>query len=88
MIQETLFALCDPTRREILKMLKKGSKTAGEIAERFDISPPAISRHLSVLKDAELVKTYREGKFIVYESNFEPIEDLDDWIRELLKENL
>jgi DNA-binding transcriptional ArsR family regulator len=88
MIQETLFALCDPTRREILKMLKKGSKTAGEIAERFDISPPAISRHLSVLKDAELVETRREGKFIVYESNFEPIEDLDDWIRELLKENL
>ena len=88
MIQETLFALCDPTRREILKMLKKGSKTAGEIAERFDISPPAISRHLSVLKDAELVETHREGKFIVYESNFEPIEDLDDWIRELLKENL
>lgn len=88
MIQETLFALCDPTRREILKMLKKGSKTAGEIAERFDISPPAISRHLSVLRDAELVETRREGKFIVYESNFEPIEDLDDWIRELLKENL
>lgn len=88
MIQETLFALCDPTRREILKMLKKGSKTAGQIAERFDISPPAISRHLSILKDAELVEPRREGKFVVYEPKFDRLEDLDDWIRELLKENL
>ena len=79
MIQETLLALCDPTRREILKMLKKGNKTMGEIAERFDISPPAISRHLAVLRDAELVDTHREGKFIVYEAKFDPIEDLDDW---------
>lgn len=88
MIQETILALNDPTRREILKMLKKGSKTAGEIAERFDISPPAISRHLAVLRDAELVETRREGKFVVYEPRFDPIEDLDDWLRELLKENL
>ncbi len=88
MIQETLLALCDPTRREILKMLKKSNKTVGEIAERFDISPPAISRHLAVLRDAELVDTHREGKFIVYEAKFDPIEDLDDWLRELLKENL
>ena len=88
MIQQTILALGDPTRREILKMLKKGSKTAGEIAERFDISPPAISRHLSVLRDAELVDTQRVGKFIVYEATLCPIEDLDDWLRELLKENL
>ncbi len=88
MMQETLFALCDPTRREILKMLKKGCKTAGEIAERFDISPPAISRHLSVLRDAELVEARREGKFIVYELRLDPLEDLDDWIRNLLKENI
>ena len=69
-------------------MLKKGCKTAGEIAERFDISPPAISRHLAVLRDAELVDTRREGKFIVYEPRFKPIEDLDDWLRELLQDNL
>ena len=87
MIQETLLALCDPTRREILKMLKKGGKTAGEIAERFDISPPAISRHLAVLRNAELVEAKREGKFIYYESNLDPLIDLDDWIRNLLKEN-
>lgn len=88
MMQETLFALCDPTRREILKMLKKGSKTAGEIAERFDISPPAISRHLSILKDAELVETRREGKFVVYELICEPLDELDDWLRNMMKENL
>lgn len=88
MIQETLFALCDPTRREILKMLQKSSKNAGEIAERFDISPPAVSRHLAVLKEAELVETRREGKFIVYELVFDPLEDLDAWIRDFLKENL
>ena len=88
MIQQTLFALCDPTRREILKMLKRGSKTAGEIAERFDISPPAISRHLAVLREAELVDASREGKFIVYELKTEPLCDLDDWICELAKEEL
>lgn len=88
MLQQTLFALCDPTRREILKMLKNGCKTAGEIAERFDISPPAISRHLAVLRDAELVDTHREGKFIVYEPKFEPLLDLNDWICELSKEEL
>ena len=88
MIQETFLALCDPTRREILKMLKKGKKNAGQIAERFDVSLPAISRHLSVLREAELVEANREGKYIVYELKITPIEDLDDWLRELLKENL
>ena len=66
MLQQTLLALSDPTRREILKMLKRGDKTAGEISERFDISAPAISRHLSVLKDAELIFAQREGKFLIY----------------------
>ena len=86
MIQKTILALSDPTRREILNMLKKGNKTAGEIAERFDISPPAISRHLAVLRESELVETRREGKFIVYEARLDPIEDLDEWLRELLAE--
>lgn len=88
MIQETLLALCDPTRREILKMLKKGPKTAGEICSRFDISTPAISRHLSVLRDADLVDSRREGKFIYYELTISPLEDLGDWINNFLKENL
>lgn len=88
MIQKTLLALSDPTRREILKMLKKGDKTAGEISERFDISAPAISRHLSVLKDAELVVAQREGKFLFYSLYREPLEVLDDWIKDFLKEEL
>lgn len=87
MIQQTLLALSDPTRREILKMLKKGDKTAGEIAERFDISAPAISRHLSVLKDAELVVAQREGKFLLYSLYCEPLELLDGWINNFLNED-
>ena len=87
MIQQTLLALSDPTRREILKMLKKGDKTAGEIAERFDISAPAISRHLSVLKDAELVVVQREGKFLLYSLYCEPLELLDGWINNFLNED-
>lgn len=87
MIQQTLNALSDPTRREILKMLKKGAKTTGEISERFDISLPAISRHLSVLREAELVSTYREGKFVIYGLNEQPLEDLWAWIRDFLRDN-
>lgn len=87
MLQQTILALSDPTRREILKMLKRGSKTAGEINERFDISPPAISRHLAVLREAELIEARREGKFIYYELISSPLEDLDSWLREFLREN-
>ena len=86
MIEQTLLALCDPTRREIIKMLRHCDRTAGEICERFDISPPAISRHLAILRDAELVISWREGKFIYYSLNTEPIEDLDGWLRDLLRE--
>ena len=84
MIQRTLLALSDPTRREILKLLRRGERTVGEINERFDISPPAISRHLCVLKDAELVKSRREGKFIYYSLDADEIEGLREWLKELL----
>lgn len=87
MIQRTLLALSDPTRREILKILRKGDRTAGEISERFDVSAPAISRHLAVLRDAELVLSRREGKFLYYSLSTEPLEFLDDWIDEFIKEN-
>jgi DNA-binding transcriptional ArsR family regulator len=86
MIGQTLLALCDPTRREILKTLKKGPKTVGEIAERFDVSTPAISRHLSVLREAELVLATRQGKFIFYELNSEPIYDVRSWLDVLLRD--
>lgn len=84
MIQRTLLALSDPTRREILKLLRRGERTVGEINERFDISPPAISRHLCVLKDAELVKSRREGKFIYYSLDADEIERLREWLKELM----
>lgn len=83
MLQQTLTALSDPIRREILKMLKRGPKTAGEISERFDVSAPAISRHLAVLREAELICARREGKFIIYDVSSDPLEDLSDWLRDL-----
>ena len=82
-VQQTLKALDDPIRREILGMLKKGRMSAGEIAERFDITGAAISRHLSVLKDADLVRDTREGKFIYYELNTSVLEEVLVWIADL-----
>ena len=82
-LQQTLKALADPTRREILNLLKSGKKSAGEICEHFDILAAAISRHLSVLKDANLVYDTREGKFIYYEINTSVLEETLLWIADL-----
>ncbi len=82
-IQNTLKALSDPTRREILNMLKKGKLSAGEIVEKFPVSGAAISRHLSVLKDADLIRDEREGKFIYYELNASVLEEIMLWITDL-----
>ena len=82
-LQQTLKALADPTRREILNLLKSGKLPAGEIAEHFDITPAAISRHLSVLKDADLISDTREGKFIFYELNATVLEKILLWISDL-----
>ncbi len=82
-LQQTLKALADPIRREILNMLKKGRLPAGEIAERFSVSAPSISRHLSVLKDADLIRDTREGKFIFYEINTTVLEETMLWIADL-----
>ena len=82
-MQQTLKALADPTRREILNLLKGGKKSAGEICEHFDISAAAISRHLSVLKEADLVYDTREGKFIYYEINTSVLEETLLWIADL-----
>jgi len=81
--QTTMKALSDSTRREILDMLKKGKMSAGEICEKFVISDAAISRHLSVLKDADLVRDEREGKFIYYELNASVLEEIMLWITSL-----
>jgi len=82
-LQQTLKALADPTRREILNLLKNGKRSAGEIAEQFDISAAAVSRHLSVLKEADLVEDTREGKFIFYELNASVLEEILLWISDL-----
>ena len=82
-IQQTMKALSDPTRREILKMLKKGRLSAGEIEEQFDISFPAVSRHLSVLKDADLVRDDRDGKNVYYTLNTSVLEEILAWLEAL-----
>lgn len=82
-LQETLKALSDPTRRDILNYLKKGRLSAGEIVERFDVTGASISRHLSVLKDAELIRDNREGKFIYYELNASVLEEALLWLADL-----
>ena len=74
-LQQTLKALSDPIRREILNLLKKGRMPAGEITAHFSVSAPAISRHLSVLKEADLIRDTREGKFIFYEINTSVLEE-------------
>lgn len=82
-LQNTLRALADPTRREILNLLKKGRLSAGEIAECFPVTPASVSRHLSVLKDADLIRDTREGKFIFYELNATVLEEVMLWIADL-----
>ena len=82
-LQQTLRALADPTRREILNLLKGGSMSAGEIAERFPMTGAAISRHLSVLKEADLIQDTPEGKFIYYELNASVLEEIMLWITDL-----
>jgi len=82
-LQQTLKALADPTRREILNLLKKGKLSAGEITDHFDITAAAISRHLSVLKDADLIEDTREGKYIFYELNASVLEEIMLWITDL-----
>ena len=82
-LQSTLKALADPTRREILNLLKKGKLSAGEITDHFDITAAAISRHLSVLKEADLIEDTREGKYIFYELNASVLEEIMLWITDL-----
>lgn len=82
-MQATLRALADPTRREILTLLRSGPLTAGQIAEQFPVSAAAISRHLSVLKEADLVRDQREGKYIYYELNASVLEEILLWLTTL-----
>lgn len=86
-LQNTMKALADPIRREILNLLKKGKLSAGEITDHFPVTAASISRHLSVLKEADLIRDKREGKFIIYELNASVLEEILLWISELKGEN-
>ena len=79
-IQNTMKALSDPIRREILAMLKSSPLSAGQIAEKFPVSGAAVSKHLSVLKEADLIRDAREGKFIFYELNTSVLEEVMLWL--------
>ena len=82
-IQDTMHALGDPIRRQILNLLKKGPMAAGDIAGRFDVTGAAVSRHLSVLRQAGLIRDRREGKYIYYELNASVLEEVMLWIADL-----
>lgn len=82
-LQNTMKALADPIRREILNLLKGGKMTAGEITEHFPVTAASVSRHLSVLKEADLIRDKRDGKFIIYELNASVLEEIMLWITDL-----
>ena len=82
-LQTTLKALSDPIRREILNLLKSGRLSAGDIADHFPVTGASISRHLSVLKEADLIRDTREGKFIYYDLNASVLEEMILWIKDL-----
>ena len=82
-IQTTIKALADPIRREILELLKAGRLSAGQIGEKFPVSGAAVSKHRAVLKEADLIRDTREGKFIYYELNTSVLEEILLWISTL-----
>ena len=86
-LQNTLKALSDPIRREILNLLKKGRLSAGEIVDKFPVTGASISRHLSVLKEADLIRDKREGKYIYYELNTSVLEEIMLWLGSLKGDN-
>jgi DNA-binding transcriptional ArsR family regulator len=77
---DSFTALSDPTRREIVDLLYRGSKDAGTIAEHFPISKPAISRHLSVLRDSGMIEMRKDAQRRVYSLRREGLREVDDWI--------
>lgn len=86
-MNEAFKALADPTRREILRLLRGGEMTAGELAERFDMTKPSMSHHFSVLKQADLIGSRREGQLIYYYLNTTVVEDLMSIIWDLFSSN-
>ncbi len=83
--QESMKALSDPTRREILKLLRKQKMSAGEICSHFPTAGATVSHHLSTLRQAGLVRCEKEGKFIYYELNLSVMEELMAWFQGFFK---
>src|SRR5688500_2811555 len=77
---ESLTALADPTRRKIVEMLGQGERAAGDIADRFAVSGPAISQHLKVLREAKLVAVRVEGQRRIYSLDPAGLDEIDDWL--------
>jgi len=86
-LNETMKALSDPTRREILNLLKKGSMTAGDIASHFEMTGATVSHHLSQLKKAELISERRENNYIIYSLNATVLEEVLLWMKDLKGES-
>lgn len=86
--QETMRALADPTRREILNILKSGACSATDIADHFQMSAAAVSKHLSILREAELVRCHREGKYIYYALSASVLEEVLLWLSDLKEGSL
>lgn len=80
---ELFKALADPTRREILRLLGSGEMTAGELADQFDMTKPSMSHHFSVLKDAELIGSRRDGQTIYYSLNTTVVQDFVAWVMDM-----
>jgi DNA-binding transcriptional ArsR family regulator len=79
-------ALADPTRREILRLLGKGEMTAGQLADRFDMTKPSMSHHFAVLKEADLVSTRRDGQQIFYALNATVMQELAAWLWDMFRD--
>ena len=77
---QALAALADPTRRRIVELLAEGERSAGEIASRFDVSRPAVSRHLRVLREHGLVRAREDAQRRLYSLEPQPLAELDEWL--------
>ena len=86
LLQETMKALSDPTRRRVLELLKKGPMSAGDLGKEFDMTGATMSHHLSMLKKAGLVQDQKKGTFIYYEINTSVMEDLLAWVVSFMEE--
>lgn len=84
-LRDSFKALSDPTRQEILQLLKDGRMSAGDIGTHFEMTGATVSHHLSILKQAGLVEDFREGKYIYYELNMTVMEEMMGWFIQFRK---